>query len=152
MMKVTRIEMEDIDDLVVMSRNQIEATVSHLVYEERVVRHYAKWFVQNKKSDDRVYIARENGVAVGYLVAYKRSYLFNYGCFVGQEVVWVEPEHRGGKAFIALMKALDDMAVEHNAKECYAGVSNGVSIDKLLQWFKRKNFTKVGYYVKKIYT
>ena len=151
MIEVKRLMPKDIDELVVMTRKQIEETLPHMEYHEEVVRHYARWFVNHRDSTDRVYIARENGVAVGYLVAYKRDYLFTYGCSVGQEVVWVEPEYRGGKAFISLMQKLDDMAIEYNAKECYAGVSNGVSIDKLLKWFKRKDFVKVGYYVRKIY-
>ena len=119
-------------------------------YEEDVIRHYANYYMSLIDSDIRVYLAYNDNKPVGYLVAYVKPYLFNRGVSVGQEMLYVVPDSRGGKAAIALMKKLDDLAKENNALEVYAGVANGYNAEKALKFFERLGYEKVGSYVRKV--
>lgn len=149
--ETNQITLADVDDIVVLTRMQVEETISYMDYEEDVVRHYATYFANNVYDNTKVYITRDqDGEAVGYLVAYVRPYLFQRGLSVGQEVVYVIPERRDGRIFVQLMQTLDKLAEDKGAKECYAGIANGVKIDGIMKWFKRKGYEKVGYYVRKV--
>jgi len=150
-MYVIQLSKDHIDDLVYLTHSQVTETLSHMPYEEYIVRAYAEYFAEKRdESDVRVYLLYSNERPVGYLVLYVKEYLFCDSKSVGQEVIYVLPEYRGTKAAAKLIKKLDEVGRQENALEIYGGIANGYQPERTLSLFSRLGYEQVGYYVRKI--
>ena len=152
MMKVVRLKQEHISDLLFLTEQQVMETIPHVPYEHDVVLHNAEWIAEHPDGETQIYLAyKDDGTAVGYIVAYLQPYLFNRYKVVGQEVIYVLPEFRGSRAGLMLLKQLDVMAKKYKALEVFGGIANRFNMDRTLAWFEKQGYEKVGYYVRKIY-
>ena len=151
-MKVVQLKNEHIDDLVYLTHAQVQETISHMPYEESVVRSYAQCFSEEKDNErTRVYLAyNSNDEAVGYLVVNVENYLFCQACLVAQEVVYVLPNYRGTSAAIDLLIKLEEVAEREGALEVYAGVANKFYPEKSRKLLEKYGFENVGNYFRKI--
>lgn len=68
---------------------------------------------------------------VGFFMATIQDYAFTTGYFVGQEVLFVHPDHREGEAVSALMRAFEEWVATFPAREAYIAVANDSSRERI---------------------
>lgn len=151
-MKVFSLGKKHVGDLVDLTRLQVEETINHLPYEESVVRRYCeKTIDKGEDSPTKAYLVyADNGIPAGYLIVNIQGYLFNNGCFISQEVIYVIPEYRGTKAALLLLQKLEEVAEEEYALEIFTGVANNFNVEKTGRLLEKRGYENVGRYYRKI--
>lgn len=146
---VRPIRAEDEDAFVELARQNVLETISHLSYEEDVVRFYFKYTLQH----DSIHIfVSQNGEGdlTGFMVANLEPYLFRRGFMSSQEVVYVLPEYRNTRAGVMLLQNYETWARARDVDESFVGIANGIEAERKLKFFERKGYERVGYFLRKI--
>jgi GNAT superfamily N-acetyltransferase len=104
--------------------------------------------IQRYLSDPAKYFA---GVAlydehkvVGVLAGYLTTYPFCDEKLASDQMFFVVPDSRGGRAAVGLQKAFKAWAKQVGAREIRIGVSSGVSIERANSFLRRLGMTDVG--------
>ncbi len=89
-------------------------------------------------------IAERDGVPIGAVAAYTLPCHFSDGFVAFDLFVYVEPEHRGGKAAFLLIDSYEKWAKQHDVIEICLGVSTGIHPEKTGSFYERLGYEKVG--------
>ncbi len=146
---VRYIQQDDLEQFIELGRAQVEETLPHLNYEEDVVRFYYQHAL--KQDSIHIFVTQDTqGTLTGFLVANKNPYLFRRGFIATQEIIYVLPKYRGTRSALMLLKHFEAWARSVGVDETYVGVANGIEAERKLQFFERKGFERVGYFLRKI--
>lgn len=97
------------------------------------------------QSPDVVYfLAIDKNKIVGLIGGAVIPYFFSTRKKVGDLGFYVDPEYRGSRAAIKLVKALESWAKEMGVEEVYLGQTTGVEVEKTKDFYERLGYTVVG--------
>lgn len=89
-------------------------------------------------------VAEKDGEIVGMFGAYVTPYEFGDERIAQDILVYVAPEHRGGMAFVRMIKAYVFWAKEKSAALVFLAQTTGVNQDLVANLYQRLGFTPVG--------
>ena len=145
---VRSIQPEDKEEFIKLAKKQVEETLPHLTYEEDVVSFYFDYTL--KQDSIHIFITFDDGVMTGFLVANIEPYLFRRGFLSSQEVIYVLPEYRNTRAGIMLLNHFETWSKARGVDETFVGIANGIEAERKLKFFERKEYERVGYFLRKI--
>lgn len=138
----------DLPALLELSHMQQVETLPHLDYDPAVATQTFQAYLDTANPTFLVVV--EDGIVIGFLMALFHAYAFCRGHFVGQEVIYVRPDKRGTRAAARLVKAYDAWASQTGPREIFAGVANGVTIDRTVRFFEHFGYDLVGATLRRI--
>ena len=142
-----RLALEDEEDLIVeMARTNI-ATRPTLTFNEQRCRETFRSYIRH--ASPTIWVAEDKSGTAGMLVADFYLHRAANGLFVSQEVLFVKPERRGGRAAAMLMKTLIDWGREIGANEIVGGNDNEFNSEQTAKFLRRFGFEQVGYAMRK---
>lgn len=142
MMEVRFAKVQDMDDIVEMSRENAK-TRPGLVFNE--VRTRATVVDYLEKASPSMWVCEDKGEVIGLLVADFYVYRAFDGLFTTQEVLFVKPEKRGSRAATLLMRELISWSKMLGAKEIIGGNDNEDNSERTAKFLGHFGFRKVGY-------
>jgi len=89
-------------------------------------------------------LAYDGDKPVGMIAGAMAPYFFGAGELASDYVWYIEPEYRGSRAAIRLLKEFKSWATDMGASELYMGVTTGVSAERTGQLLQRLGFKPVG--------
>jgi GNAT superfamily N-acetyltransferase len=94
-------------------------------------------------SDDATLLLSDrNGEIVGICFLEKAYPIFSNDCVVDVSIVYVLPDYRGSG--VSLIKYIDKIAKEWNAKYIALGVSSGINTERTSQLYKKLGYENIG--------
>lgn len=147
---LVRLALETDEDAVIeLGRMQQEETLPHLDFVEWIARDTFQNYL--KTADPTFFVAEENGVVIGHLMALIQGYAFTDGIYVVQEVLYVKPDKRGTRAAAALVKAFVEWGERLKAREIIFGISNKFQPERTAKFFElTAGAEQVGIYLKRV--
>lgn len=133
----------DIDEVVAMAKENIETTRPDMEWDEDLCR--ASFWSYIAHASPTIWVVEHNDTAIGFLLADMYSYRAAKGIFVTQEVLFVKPAYRGGRASILLTKELIGWAEMLGAREIVGGNDNQFNSERTAKFLSKFGFEKVGY-------
>lgn len=135
--------------VVELARQQVAETLPHLDFDPSVAHRTFQNYLTS--ATPTIFVAEgPDRAPVGFLMALISDYAFTRGFFVGQEAIFVRKDQRGGPAASSLMKAYDEWARRLEPREIYAGVANGMDVDRTVRFFQHLGFAPVGTVLRKV--
>lgn len=141
-------EARDLPVLLELSHRQQIETLPHLDFDVDVAT--ATFEAYMTTANPTFLVVEDEGEVIGFLMALFHAYGFCRGHFVGQEVIYVRPDKRGTRAAARLVKAYDEWAAQTEPREIFAGVANGVTIDRTVRFFEHFGYDLVGATLRRI--
>ncbi len=142
-----RLALEDEEDLIVeMARTNMTTRPTLTFNEARCRQTFCDYI---KHASPTIWVAEDKHGVAGMLVADFYLHRAADGLFVSQEVLFVKPERRGGRAAAMLMKTLIDWSREIGANEIIGGNDNEFNSEQTAKFLRRFGFDQVGYYMRK---
>lgn len=138
----------DLPVLLELSHMQQVETLPHLDYDAEVATQTFRAYMDT--ANPTFLVVEDEGVVTGFLMALFHAYAFCRGHFVGQEVIYVRPDKRGTRAAARLVKAYDEWADQTGPREIFAGVANGVTVERTVRFFEHFGFDLVGATLRRI--
>lgn len=92
-----------------------------------------------------IFVAEDKGEVCGMLVCDFYEYRAADGLFTVQEVLFVRPEKRGGRAAALLMKELISWSEMLGAREIIGGNDNEFNSDRTAKFLEHFGFKRVGH-------
>lgn len=89
-------------------------------------------------------------ILVGFVTAMFYDHAFTAGHLVGQEVLFVHPDHRDDVAASALVKAYDELATRANPRESYALVACGPGAEGVAELFEQLGYAPAGVLLRRV--
>lgn len=142
-----RLALEDEEDLIVAMARTNMATRPTLTFDEQRCRETFRSYI--REASPTIWVAEDKNGAAGMLVADFYLYRAASGLFTTQEVLFVKPERRGGRAAALLMKTLIDWSRELGANEIVGGNDNEFNSEQTAKFLGRFGFERVGYAMRK---
>lgn len=103
----------DFESIIDMASNFWERTI----YNEDFCEDTVQGMLSVCLDQELLSVVENDGVLVGFACAFKGGLLGNSAIATGTELAWwVEPDHRGGKNGISLLKHLEDLAAKAGIK------------------------------------
>ena len=97
------------------------------------------------QSPDVVYfLAIDDGKIAGSIGGVAHKYFFSSRLRVSDLGFYVEPEYRGSRAAIKLVRALESWAKERGIEDIYLGQTTGIEVEKTQQFYERLGYKIVG--------
>lgn len=143
-----RLALEDEEDLIVEMARQAMATRPTLVFNEARCRETFRDYIT--KASPTIWVAEDARGVAGALAADFYLHRAASGLFTTQEVLFVKPERRGGRAAALLMKQLIDWSREIGANEIIGGNDNGFNSDKTAKFLGKFGFERVGHAMRRV--
>lgn len=91
------------------------------------------------------FFVEQRRVPIGFLQAEIGSYDFTDGIFTVQKTIYVQPDKRGTRAAVLLMRHLIDWSRRLGAREIFGGVDNGYQIGRTSRFLERLGFVRDGW-------
>lgn len=85
-------------------------------------------------------VAEKNGEVIGFCSGIVSEQLLSYDKYATDTGIYILPEHRGGTAFVRLVRAFEAWAKEQGATEVQLGVSTGINTDRTVCIYERLNY------------
>jgi L-amino acid N-acyltransferase YncA len=146
-MKV-RLALEHEEDLIVeMARINMQ-TRPALTFSEARCRETFRGYIRD--ASPTIWVAEDKAGVVGMLVADFYLHRAANGLFTTQEVLFVKPERRGGRAAALLMKQLIDWSLELGANEIVGGNDNEFNSEQTARFLGKFGFKRVGHAMRKV--
>ena len=143
-----RLALEHEEDLIVeMARINMQ-TRSDLTFNEARCRETFRDYIRS--ASPTIWVAEDGAGVVGMLVADFYLHRAANGLFTTQEVLFVKPERRGGRAAALLMKQLIDWSRELGANEIIGGNDNDFNSEQTARFLGKFGFSRVGYAMRKV--
>lgn len=139
---------DDEDAVVALTKRDVAETLPHLDCDEAMVRETYRRYL--KTAVPTVFVADDNGVVIGFLLAYIHGYAFTRGIFTVQEVLYVDPTSRGTRAAAHLMAEFVRWSDMLGARENIGGNSNEFHSERTARFLEHFGFKKVGYSMKRV--
>lgn len=118
-----------------LAEMQVRETLPHLTFSPEITR--ATFRRSLTEIDPTIFVAEQDGVVIGHLLALICPYAMASGFFTSQEVVYVRPDRRGTRAAAELVRAFNEWSDHLNANEVFMGVANGRKIDRFIAFIQR---------------
>ena len=96
-------------------------------------------------SDAVILVATAGGEMVGMTVGVIGERFFNDERFVTDLTVYVKPEHRGGSAFLRMIRALEQWAAECGVADMAIGVSTEIHAERTVHAYEKLGYTLSGH-------
>ena len=147
---LVRLALETDEDVCVeLARLQTEETLPHIPFHEPTARRtFARYLAT---ASPTIFVCEDDDRRiVGFLIAYINDYAFSTGHFVNQEVIYVRPEKRGTRAAARLIRAFNEWADRLNPREVFAGVANGIKVERTTRFLEKFGFAPVGASLRRI--
>lgn len=96
-------------------------------------------------SDAVILVAVADGQLVGVTVGVMAERFFNDERYVTDLTVYVKPEHRGGSAFLRMVKALEAWAAENGVADLAIGVSTEIHAERTVHAYEKLGYRLAGY-------
>lgn len=144
MAKVRRAGAADLSILVEMGRALHAESPRYrgMRYDPDKVRRLARELTGNLLAElGAVFVAEEAGEVVGVAAVVAAERWFGPDRYVTDLTMYVKPEHRGGSAFVKLVKALEDWAAQQGVQDIDLGVSTDVHTDRTVRAYERLGYT-----------
>ncbi len=136
----------DFDAIVEMARDNAR-TVPHLEFsEERVQATLARYI---ETANPTIWVVEDHRKAVGFLQAYWWGYDAFAGIFTVQQVIYVQPDKRGTRASVLLMRELVAWSKRLGAKEIIGGNDNEFNSERTAKFLEHFGFRRVGFAMRK---
>lgn len=87
-----------------------------------------------------MFLAEQDGQTIGFFAGAVTEHLLSYEKCASDVGVFVRKEHRGGSAFVRLVKAFEQWAKEQGADEIALGVSTEVNADQTVRMYERLGY------------
>lgn len=88
-----------------------------------------------------LFVAESLGEIIGFFAGLVTEQYLSHDKYATDIGVFVLPDHRGGSAFIRLVRAFENWAVEQGATELLMGVSTGIHPEKTVRMYERLGYT-----------
>ena len=92
-----------------------------------------------------LFVAISDEQIIGFFAGFVMEHFLSNQTFASDAGVYVLPEHRGGSAFVRLVKAFEAWARERGASEIHLGTSTGVQPEKTVRMYERLGYTMNSY-------
>jgi GNAT superfamily N-acetyltransferase len=92
-----------------------------------------------------VFVAEEGGEVVGMTVGITAERWFSDERYVTDLTLYVKPEHRNGRAFPRLVRALEAWAVEQGIADLALGVSTEIHPERTVRAYEHMGYRLAGY-------
>ena len=143
-MTIRRFAHEDVDAIVEMSaRMHAESAYSFLPFDRGKVEDLIKTYIDNPGTYYGL-VAEDGDRLAGMLGGFLTQYFFCDETLACDDLVFVEPEYRGGTTAARLIKAFREWAAGRGAREVTLGVSTNVNVDATGRFYEGLGFTRVG--------
>lgn len=147
---LARLALESEEDVCVeLARLQTEETLPHIPFDEPTARETFAQYL--RAANPTIFVCEANDRTIaGFLIAYITPYAFATGHFCNQEVIYVRPEYRGTRAAARLIQAFNEWADRTNPREVFAGVANGIKVERTTRFLELFGFAPVGASLRRI--
>lgn len=142
-----RLAFEDEEDVIVEMARTNMATRPTLTFNEQRCRETFRSYI--REASPTIWVAEDQSGVAGMLVADFYLHRAASGIFTTQEVLFVKPERRGGRAAAMLMKTLIDWSREIGANEIVGGNDNEFNSEQTARFLGKFGFERVGYAMRK---
>ncbi len=133
---------EDFDDIVAMSRVNMEQTRPTLTFSEERCRETLNDYLE--QASPTIWVAEEERKVIGFLAADFFPHQAAHGLYVVQQVLFVTPERRGSRAAAKLMRELIAWAEHMGANEIIGGNDNEFNSERTARFLEHFGFKRVG--------
>jgi GNAT superfamily N-acetyltransferase len=96
-------------------------------------------------ADAVILVATAGGEPVGMTVGVVAERFFNDERYVTDLTVYVKPEHRGGSAFLRMIRALEAWAADQGVADLAIGVSTEIHADRTVCAYEKLGYRLAGY-------
>jgi len=114
---------------------------SALDYSEEKVYNLVRYLVL-KPGAGGILVAEHSGKIIGMLAFIVQEHFFGSDRFASDLAFYIAPEHRGGMAFVRLVRGFEEVAADMGVDEKLLGVSTGVHPERTVS-----AMTRLGYEV-----
>lgn len=135
--------LSDAPDVVEMAAENAHATRPDVPFDHD--KALGTFFQYLASGNPTIYVVEHDRQSIGFLMTRLMDYSFNYGQFLGQEVLYVRPGKRGTRAAAALMKHLILEAERLGASEIVGGNDNSFNSERTARFFEHFGFERVGF-------
>lgn len=142
-MLVRLARLPDARDVIDMAAENARATRPDVPFDED--KAIGTFFQYMANGNPTIHVVEHDGQTLGFLMTRLMGYSFNYGQFLGQEVLYVRPGKRGTRAAAALMKHLIQEAERLGALEIVGGNDNSFNSERTARFFEHFGFERVGF-------
>lgn len=142
-MKVRLAAPSDEEVLVEMAKINIETTRPGMTFSERRCRETIHDYLEH--ASPTIFVAEHEGEVYGGLVCDFYEYRAADGLYTVQEVLFVRPEKRGGRAAALLMRELIAWSEMLGAREIIGGNDNEFNSDRTAKFLEHFGFKRVGH-------
>lgn len=119
-----------------------ETKPAHTFSADRVREVYAAYLAT---ANPTFFFVEQRRVPIGFLQAEIGAYDFTDGIFTVQKTIYVQPDKRGTRAAVLLMRHLTDWSRRLGAREIFGGVDNGYQIGRTSRFLERLGFVRDGW-------
>lgn len=105
----------------------------------------ANSFINTLIQHGGLFVAAKGEQIVGFFAGFVVEHFLSNLSYASDAGVYVLPEHRGGSAFLRLVKAFEAWAYERGAHEIQLGTSTGVEPEKTVRMYQRLGYTMNSY-------
>lgn len=88
-----------------------------------------------------LFVADKDGELVGFFAGLVAEHFLSTDRVASDIGVFVLPEHRGGSAFVRLVRAFEAWAIAEGAREISLGISTQVQAEQTVRMYERLGYT-----------
>jgi len=92
-----------------------------------------------------LFIAIKESEIIGFFAGVVIEHFLSHDTYATDIGVYITPNHRGGTAFLRLVKAFEDWATQMGATEIQLGVSTGIHPQSTVRMYERLGYTMTSY-------
>lgn len=144
MVSVRRATLEDLDGIVSMLRRHILSCPNSFPAPERECVAQTILSSFHHTSPMAVFLSYEGSDITGISCSVSSRYLWAPQMQAEIRLVYVSPDHRGGRAFLLLMGAVEAWAKEKNCIEISFALASGLNDEKTAACLEKRGFKRIG--------
>ncbi len=123
-------------------RFHAESALAHLPFNRDKLARVMAGLIDYRKG--LAIVAVRNGEVIGGFLGVAEEHFFSDAAFSFDLCTFIAPEHRGGFAAVALLRAYVRWAKARGVAEINAGVASGIDHDTAIAVFERVGFVRTG--------
>ncbi|WP_414488456.1 N-acetyltransferase family protein [Stenotrophomonas maltophilia] len=104
----------------------------------------AKLFLALIDGGGCLFVAEEDGEAIGVAAGYCEDFWFADAKVAGEFGIYIRPENRGSRAGVELLRAYVGWCKEAGADLIQAGITTGVTLERTVRVYEKIGFVQTG--------
>ncbi len=146
---VRKATLEDMDDMLVMAEEFVEANPYTVPYDEDSCRELMANVIENIPEENAIlFVGEEEGKVVGMFCGLRAPIFWNKNYYQSAEYWWwVTPKYRNAKVGKALFRAYEDWADHYGVHQKTACTMRNNK--DLISWFEKEGYTNYEFYCAK---